>query len=214
MSKNLRTKSAATSRRRAASLKAYGEWCGEVVLKDYKLPVTREANPHPLPNLKKDLDAMMLMCRDNNQRALIALLGLEGMRLHEALELRLDRILIQDMIIEIWGKGNKERTIPITNLAWGYLAPRIIEQRLAGKQTLIEYSDRGARSFITELGVKANISRPVASHDLRATFATLAYAASGNNIRLVQAWLGHKDINTTQIYVGVKMDDMRQGGEF
>lgn len=157
---------------------------------------------------------MMLMCRDNNQRALIALLGLEGMRLHEALELRLDRILIQDMIIEIWGKGNKERTIPITNLAWGYLAPRIIEQRLAGKQTLIEYSDRGARSFITELGVKANISRPVASHDLRATFATLAYAASGNNIRLVQAWLGHKDINTTQIYVGVKMDDMRQGGEF
>jgi len=206
--------SASTTRRRAASLKAFGKWLGEPVLDEYKLPVVKNSNPHPLPGLKKDLDALLKHCKNNNHRALIALLGLEGMRLDEALNLELQRINVRDMIIEVWGKGNKERTIPITALAWEYIAPQYIDQKISDKTHLVEYSDRGARSFITELGVKAEISRPISSHDLRATFATLAYAASGNNIRLVQAWLGHSDVTTTQLYVDVKMEDMRKGGEF
>lgn len=215
MNINKKKVSASTTRRRAASLKEFALFIGQAgLLANYKLPIVPEADPHPLPGLKKDLDAMLLACKNDNQRALVALLGFEGLRLHEALELPIVAINVQDMTIKVWGKGSKERVIPITNLAWEFIVPQLIFRKLAGCTTLIEYSDRGARAFITELGARARVSRPVASHDLRATFATLAYHASGNDIRLVQSWLGHADVTTTQGYIGVRMEDMKKAGEF
>jgi integrase/recombinase XerD len=199
-----------------ASLREFSIWAGstERLLSGYKLPGLGLEFKHPLPNPAQDLQALLDACKTGMQRALIALLGLEGMRLHEALACGTGHLDLNEMTISVWGKGDKVRVIPITERAWGHLAPRLITAQLNCESNLITYSDRGARNFITELGVRARISRPISSHDLRATFATLAYENSGGDIVLVQGWLGHSDVTTTQGYVNVSMNKMRQGGSF
>lgn len=202
-----------TIRRRKASVLALKEYLGFEgdVLKRYKLPAVPTAEAHPLPNREYDLNRMLAACDTDEKRALVALLGCEGLRMHEALELGIGHIDLTKLSINVWGKGQKLRVIPITNRAFEFLAPHIIAVQLSGRTRLVEYSDRGARSFITELGVKARISRPVASHDLRATFATVLYAQT-KDITLLQRWLGHADVNTTMRYIGMTFDEMREGG--
>lgn len=204
-----------TIRRRKASVVALGQCVGFEgdILKNYNLPSVGQANPHPLPGLLTDLEALLGVCVSLESRALVALLGCEGMRLHEALELPVEQIDLDKMSITIWGKGNKVRTIPITMRAFEHLAPQIINARLAGRPNLMTLSDRGSRAMITELGVKARLSRPIASHDLRATFATILYNET-KDIRLVQGWLGHATITTTQGYIGLTLDQMRDAGSF
>lgn len=204
-----------TTHRKLTSLREFGKFHGlPQVLQGFKLPSAGQTIPHPLPNLDADLQRMLDACKTDKQRALVACLGLEGMRLHEALELPVSSINIQEMSIFIAGKGGKYRTIPITKRAWKHMLPHYLEMAVTCKNgNFINYSDRGARNFITELGVAACISRPIASHDLRMTFATLAYAST-NDIASVQGWLGHSDVNTTRGYVDVSLETMRQVGEF
>jgi site-specific recombinase XerD len=180
---------------------------------DYKMPVMQQRTPHPLPGLNEDLTKLLHECDSNNKRALIALLGLEGMRLHEALDLPLDRIDMKAMTIEVWGKGNKVRILPITERAFQFIAPAYIDAMMASRANLIVYSDRGARLFITELGRRCRLLREISSHDLRATFATLAYAAR-KDINLVRYWMGHESVETTQTYIGISMEDVRSVGSF
>lgn len=214
MNSNKRLVEPRTSRRRLASLREYGVCVGvNPLLPGFKLPSVSQAIPHPLPGLEADLTRMLDACTTDKQRCLVALLGLEGLRLTEALELRPSDFDLTDMTIKVWGKGDKSRMIPITQKAWPYIFPQLISASVGKLEKVIPYSDRGARLFITELGCTAKVSRSVASHDLRATFATLAYADK-KDIRAVQAWLGHADISTTQTYVQASMDSMRLVGEF
>jgi len=202
-----------TIRRRKASILALKEYLGFEgdVLKRYKLPAVPTAEAHPLPNREHDLNKMLAACDTDEKRALVALLGCEGLRMHEALELKDSHIDLSGLSISVWGKGQKLRVIPVTNRAFTFLAPQIIAVQISGRERLINYSDRGARSFITELGVRAGISRPVASHDLRATFATVLYKQT-RDITLLQRWLGHADVNTTMRYIGMTFDEMRESG--
>lgn len=209
----------ATSRRRMAALREFSEWSGqERILPKYSLPTMGQAYPHPLPGLLSDLIALQNECKTNNQRALIGLLGYEGLRLHEALAITPSDFRLSpdgsDDRLDVWGKGSKLRTIPITKRAWDVISPQYVEALACGRDTVIVFSDRGARNFITELGRRARLSREISSHDLRATCATLLYQTSGNNIELVRKWLGHAHIQTTTGYVGTSMDEMRQGGNF
>jgi site-specific recombinase XerD len=182
-------------------------------MEDYKLPVMQQPTPHPLPRLNEDLTKLLDCCDNNNKRALVALLGLEGMRLHEALGLNVTCIDTKEMTIYVNGKGGKVRILPITERAFTYLAPAYLDSCIAGKQKIVEYSDRGARLCITDLGRRAQITREISSHDLRATFATLAYQAK-KDIRLVQYWMGHGSIVTTQRYIGFSMEDLKNAGSF
>lgn len=205
----------ATIRRRAASLREFSAWAelGKI-LNNYKMPVTQPQIPHPLPGLKDDLTALLNGCVTNNQRALVALLGHEGLRIGEALTLPIADIDVQKKTLRVVGKGMKVRTLPITRICFDNIAAAYIEAVSEGRKTIIAYSDRAARIFITQLGRECGIPREISSHDLRATFATLAYRESGNNIRLVQYWLGHSSIQTTQLYVGISNDDLLAAGEF
>lgn len=202
-----------TIRRRRASILALKEFLGFEgdVLTRYKMPPVAEPVPHPLPRRQHDINAMLDACANDEQRALVALLGCEGLRMHEALDLEVRHIDLTDMSIHVWGKGSKVRVIPLTVKAFTYLAPQVIVAQLSGSVKLVHYSDRGARSLVTELGVKAKVSRPVSSHDLRATFATVLYEQT-KDILLLKRWLGHSDINTTQRYIGLTWAEMTERG--
>lgn len=203
-----------TTRRRLASVREMGKClgCGDI-LKDIKLPVPAEPQPHPLPGGIVDLRALVAVATTDRKRALIGMLGYEGMRIAEALYLRPCDVDMTNRILKVHGKGFKVRNIPFTRKAQELILPLYLDRIFTDPNApMIEYSERHARLLITEMGVAARISRPIASHDLRATFATLAYAKT-RDAKAVQAWLGHASADTTAVYIDVPMDTLRVVGE-
>lgn len=136
-----------------------------------------------------------------------------GLRLFEALTVTVDDIDIKTMTLTVWGKRGKKRRLPITDRAWTYITQAYLTSVVYNYKNVVSYSDRGARNFITELGVKVGLSRSISSHDLRATFATLSYAKH-RDIEALRIWLGHDSIETTRLYVEIAMEVLRKTGEF
>lgn len=185
------------------------------------MPPLGDHIPHPLPGLNEDLTSMLDTCKTEEQRALVALLGLMGLRLFEALSITTKDIDVHKMTLTVWGKRGKKRVLPITDRAWMYISSAYLSALVNVTQqsgvvlylNLVNYSDRGARNFITELGAKIGVTRPIASHDLRATFATLSYAKH-RDIEALRIWLGHDSIETTRLYVAIAIEVLREAGEF
>lgn len=203
-----------TLARRVTSMRVLGKCLGVEILAEYSLPTPARAMPHPLPNLVQDLERMMAGARNDEQRALVALMGLEGLRVSEAREVGPQDFDLHHMTLTVRGKGDKTRVLPVSRTAWQILCPSVLQAQIEDRPTLIRFTDRHARETITRLGARAGISRPVSSHDLRATFATVAYHNSGNDIRAVQELLGHASVLQTQLYVGTTQKEMRRAADF
>lgn len=144
---------------------------------------------------------------DSSLQALVALCGFCGLRIHEALRVRPSDIDVRERTLTVVGKGNKQRTVPISTRALlGLAAAMALAQ--PDDRTMVRMSNSSARAKISALGEKVGLSRHVASHDLRATFATETYNAS-RDLRAVQYLLGHSSIDTTTVYVEPQMKSMR-----
>lgn len=178
-------------------------------LHDYSLPTPPKSEPHPLPAGMADIDAMIAECGNDEQKLLIVLCGMVGLRVSEALDIKPSHFNFGQLELTVTGKGEKTRTVPISEEAWEQVGTYVTEAFLRGRTNLIHYSDRGARKLITAIGARANVARPVASHDLRATYATELHNA-GVPIRVVQELLGHAHVSTTEGYTGVNRAQMRQ----
>jgi len=186
--------------------------CGDI-LQDLTMPIPAKPTPHPLPGGIRDLHALLAACRNDQQRALIGFLGFEGMRIGEALLMRPRDIDMHEKTLRVWGKGSKVRIIPFTRKGQELVLPLYLDRIFTDRDApMISYSYRHARSIITDLGIYAGITRPISSHDLRATFATLAYAKT-RDAKAVQNWLGHASGDTTAIYIDVPMETLRVVGE-
>jgi integrase len=208
-------KAARTVSRRLSSAREFGyAFDLPKIIPNYNLPTPEIARPHPLPGLHSDIKALIDLCDTRERKCLVALLGYQGMRLHEALGATVPNFDIENKSIRIRGKGDVMRVIPLFPHAAEYIIPQLIHTQLDRPGgNLIQYSDRGARRFITMTGMKAGISRPISSHDLRATFATLTYN-NCRDIMIVKELLGHSDPSTTAMYIGKTLDDLRKAGEF
>lgn len=117
------------------------------------------------------------------------------------------------MTLSIRGKGDKYRVVPVSKRCWRAISDAYISSMASGDKLLIHYSDRSARKCITTLGRKAKLARPISSHDLRATFATVVYDRTLNQ-RVVQELLGHAQGSTTELYIGVAQKAMAEGVDF
>lgn len=179
------------------------------VLPHYNTPTIPQRWPHPLPDLEHSIAELIDVARDDAERALVACLGYQGMRMHEALSQPVSKIHLGDGSIDIIGKGDKERTIPLTKNGSQYIIPQMVRMLCVGSNRLVEYQDRTARNLITAMGERAGMDRPISSHDLRSTFATVVYRDT-KDMRLVQVLLGHADISTTQVYVGLSFERMKE----
>lgn len=198
-----------TTGRRLTSLRAFGKWAGLTnPLSDYIAPTPGRAIPHPLPEGPDGMRKMIRKAKNNQQAALVGLCGFVGTRIGEALAIKPDNFDLHEMTLTVRGKGDRTRTVPVSDEAWGAVSSAYVLALTQG-EPLIQYKDRFARKIITNLGVRAGLSRPVSSHDLRATFATAALNKTGN-LRVVQELLGHASSATTEVYTGVMMHQMRE----
>lgn len=205
---------AKTTQRKLTSLRSYGAYLGlGEVLKYYTLPKAAKADPKPLDGGVDDVMRLIELARSDAERALIALMGLCGMRISEALARTPAEFDFRERVIRInRGKGMKDRVVPMSEAARTAILDAVAYARLEGRPLVVEMGDRVARRRITQLAARAGIPN-VASHMLRATFATEAYDHT-KDIVAVQELLGHSSITTTRGYVGKNMGAMRAAVEF
>lgn len=198
-----------TVRRKSTALKSWAKWAGNPnFLSHYRVPKAAPLRPHPIPEGMAGIRAMLdASQQEANLHALVALCGLCGLRVSEARSVRPSDFDTTSQLLTIFGKGKKQRTIPVSSLAMDAILPAF---RVAARDNrlIIQMSDSGARAKISDLAERAGVSVHVASHDLRATFATEAYNAS-RDIRAVQHLLGHSSVETTTGYIDANMRSMR-----
>lgn len=211
---NRKRVAAKTTGRRLTSLRAFGRWAGYgEILTDYSAPTPLRAQPHPLPEGIDGVYRLIDTARNEKQKALVCLCGLCGLRVSEALKVRPSHFDLHDMTLHVYGKGDKERIVPVSQKAWEVLATPVTRAFCDGDRLVVSLQDRFARRVITELGKRAGLRRQISSHDLRATFATEVHNQT-RNIRVVQELLGHSSVRTTEVYTGVALDQMRKAVEF
>ncbi len=150
--------------------------------------------------------------RGARARAVLELLYATGARVSEVCAMRLDALHLDLGYVRCFGKGSKERVVPV-----GREAARAIEDYLAtargeflrGRESPYLFpsgrghlSRSGVWSLVRESCLKAGIARRVSPHTLRHSFAT-HLLEHGADLRAVQEMLGHANIATTQIYTHV-----------
>lgn len=170
------------------------------------------------PNPDEDFDvANVIRLRD---RALLELLYATGARISEVVNLDLDD-LVDPTLVRLFGKGSKERIVPV-----GRFAQRALEAYLTrcrpGLVTLgrgtpaLFLNQRGGRltrqsawSIIAAAAEVAKLTAHVSPHTFRHSFAT-HLLEGGADVRVVQELLGHSSVATTQIYTLVTVDALRE----
>lgn len=144
-------------------------------------------------------------------RTMLEVLYATGMRVSELINLTLERVDLNMKYIIAFGKGSKERIVPLGSVAAEFLQQYLEKVRPklthAGRNTNIVFLAFGGHELtrqrfwqiIRGYGRKANINKALTPHILRHSFAT-HLLDNGADLRSVQELLGHSDISTTQIY--------------
>jgi integrase/recombinase XerD len=153
-------------------------------------------------------------------RALLELAYGAGLRVSEWITLGVRDLLLDDGLVRVFGKGSKERLVPIGRSAIGAAAIYLRElrpklERGEGKGVLFlnargrPLTRMGAWKILRGHVERAGIAKHVSPHTLRHSFAT-HLLEGGADLRAVQEMLGHVDIATTQIYTHVDREYLRQ----
>ena len=152
-------------------------------------------------------------------RAMLEVAYAAGLRVSEWISLGVRDVMLPDHLVRVFGKGAKQRLVPIGRRAIGAIAIYLRELRPAlekgeGKGILFlnargqPLSRMGAWKILRKYVDQAGITKPVSPHTLRHSFAT-HLLEGGADLRAVQEMLGHVDISTTQIYTHVDREYLR-----
>ncbi len=180
-----------------------------------KLPISlSEADVEDLLNAPDIETALGL--RD---RTMLELLYATGLRVSELVTLQLDQINLIQGVARIIGKGNKERLVPIGEIAQDYLTqymksawPELTQGRISDYLFPTKRSEFMTRQTFWHLikrhAKTAGIRKPLSPHTLRHAFAT-HLINHGADLRAVQMLLGHSSLSTTQIYTHVAKERLK-----
>ena len=174
----------------------------------------------PLAEVERLLDAIDTQSPGGlRDRALFEVIYSCGLRISEAVELRADRLYLQEGLIRVSGKGDKERLVPIGGEAVGWLEryleygrPKLVRRGVRTQKLFLNHRGYGLsrkgmwkrfRCIVDTLGIDAKV------HTLRHSYAT-HLLDGGADLRAVQELLGHADISTTQIYTHIGREDLRR----
>ena len=216
-------------RRRAASIRGFYRFAfGEGLIGvDVAAHIDLPRQPRLLPETLTiaEVEALLEAAPDLRARALVELLYAAGLRVSEALGLDREDLSTDGGFVRVIGKGDKERLVPVGDIALDWLARWMAEERpalLALHHVTPErggplfLGDRGRRlarqqAFATIRGAarRAGLSDSVSPHTLRHSFAT-HLLEGGADLRIVQELLGHASISTTQLYTHLTGERVRE----
>lgn len=153
-------------------------------------------------------------------RAILETLYSSGLRVSELIDLKISNVFVELGFLKIIGKGNKERLVPIGEVALKYMLIYINEIRChlvtpAESANLVFLNRRGKGLsrimifyIIKDLAKMINLEKSVSPHTFRHSFAT-HLIEGGADLRAVQEMLGHESITTTEIYTHVDMEYLK-----
>ena len=151
-------------------------------------------------------------------RAILEVMYATGARVSETADLRLDGLALESGYVRCFGKGSKERVVPIGASACNWLERymRKVRLRLAKSPSPILFLSKSGRrlnreniwALVRKHALAAGISKHISPHTLRHSFAT-HLLHGGADLRSVQEMLGHANIATTQIYTHVDKDRLK-----
>lgn len=177
-----------------------------------KMPKLEKRLPEYLTEneVSKILDLRASNSYELRNKAMIELLYATGMRISELCSLTMSNLYLDDEMVKVFGKGSKERIIPVNEIALDALREylRYARGELLGTKDseYVFISSRHTKitrqaffKFIKKAVDDAGIKKHVSPHTLRHSFAT-HLLNNGADLRSVQELLGHSNISTTQIY--------------
>ncbi len=152
-------------------------------------------------------------------RAMLELAYGAGLRVGEWITLKVADVVLEEGVVRVFGKGSKERLVPVGRKATGAVAiylreirPQLERGKGAGVLFLSArgqpLSRMGAWKILRKYVTLAGITKQVTPHTLRHSFAT-HLLEGGADLRSVQEMLGHADISTTQVYTHVDREYLR-----
>ena len=183
--------------------------------------------PRALPKTLTEADVERLLDSADSDtplglrdRAMLETLYATGLRVSELVGLKLTSMNLNDGVLRVTGKGNKDRLVPLGEEAVGWLKRYLAEARLLLLDKQLSdavfvtargegMTRQGFWYLIKRCALVAGITRPLSPHTLRHAFAT-HLLNHGADLRVVQMLLGHSDISTTQIYTHVARERMKQ----
>ena len=156
----------------------------------------------------------------HRNRAIIEVLFSCGLRVSELVTLKLSDLFLDEGYVRIFGKGSKERLVPISNRAIHELNLWFLDRNLmtikSGEEDFVFLNRRGAHLTRVMIFIMlrrqaeiAGIKKVISPHTLRHSFAT-ALLEGGADLRVIQALLGHESIGTTEIYTHIDTTALRE----
>lgn len=194
---------------------------------DPTLTIAPPRLPRSLPKSLTEADVEALLAApDTNtalgqrDRAMLEMLYAAGFRVSELVRLPLAAVSLDMGVVRIFGKGSKERLVPVGEVALDWLRRYLAQARpalLAGRTSDFLFITARAEPMtrqafwylIKRYALRADIHVPLSPHTLRHAFAT-HLLNHGADLRVVQMLLGHADISTTQIYTHVARERLKQ----
>ncbi len=218
-----------TIKRKISSLRAYLRF----LYLEKKLPTLIELTadspkiPQSLPKVLSQTQVTRLVLSPgredrfgNRDRAILELLYACGLRVSELTTLRLGALNLISQFVQVWGKGQKERLVPLGSQAKSALTRYLSKERpRLAKKKPVDFvflnknggplSRQGIFLILKKYAQKATLPQSVSPHVLRHTFAT-HLLNGGADIRDVQELLGHSNVTTTQIYTSVSKETLKR----
>lgn len=185
----------------------------------------KKSIPHVLSieDVDKLLDIDILDAKSARNKSMFELMYSSGLRVSELLNLKLNDVDIDSNIVKCFGKGSKERIVPISDIATNALNEYINVYRktlLKNKESDILFlnmhggklSRQGFFKILKEIAQEKGINKEFSPHTIRHSFAT-HLLDNGADLRSIQIMLGHENIKTTQIYTHVSNNYVKENYE-
>jgi len=154
-------------------------------------------------------------------KSILEMLYACGLRVSELIELKISNLFFDEEIIRVFGKGSKERLVPVGSSAIKWTKMYLVKsrpmlQKKSRSEGIVFLNNRGTKlsrmgiwKIVERYAKEAGIEKNVHPHTFRHSFAT-HLLEGGADLRAVQEMLGHADISTTQIYTHIDRDYIKQ----
>ena len=212
-----------------SSIRSYHKYLASenIVSENPTLVLSNPKSPKKLPIIlnENEISVIIEKIDESSQfgkrdKAIIEILYSCGLRVSELCALDLSNLFLDDSLIRIFGKGSKERLLPIgaraklyLNNYLKFLRPSLSRYNKSSVVFLSRNGNQLTRAMINKILTKwskaSGIKKTISPHTLRHSFAT-HLLEGGADLRFVQALLGHSDISTTQIYTHLDKKHLRE----
>lgn len=199
--------------------------CAPNPAREIQPPAVRESLPKAISieQVTRILDSINLESTSGlRDRAILEFLYSTGARISEVVGLDVDDLhFSDDAVVRLFGKGSKERVVPVGSFAQKAVSDYLVRSRpglaAKGKGTpALFLNQRGGRlsrqsmwMILSKAAEQSGVDVEVSPHTLRHSFAT-HLLEGGADVRVVQELLGHASVTTTQIYTKVSVDSLRE----